>query len=112
MQRREGVHTSKDVSRRSRLCPSQGISADYNGTWSAPNAGARPGSLPGDGSHLLREQARLGPRRSLCLPVPGPHRRAWRTKAKVNARLLGDSDPDQWDLPPKPKGMRWATYEI
>jgi hypothetical protein len=33
-----------------------------------------PGSLPGDGSHLLREQARLGPRRSLCLPVPGPHR--------------------------------------
>jgi hypothetical protein len=25
--------------------------------------------------------------------------------------LLGDKDPDEWDLPPKPKGMRWTTYE-
>jgi hypothetical protein len=33
--------------------------------------------------------------------------RAWRTKAKVKQRLLGDADPDEWDLPPKPKGMRW-----
>jgi hypothetical protein len=24
--------------------------------------------------------------------------------------LLGDSDPDEWDLPPKPKWMRWSTY--
>ncbi len=36
--------------------------------------------------------------------------RAWRTKAKVKARLLGDSDPDEWDLPPRPQGMRWTTY--
>jgi hypothetical protein len=40
-----------------------------------------------------------------------PIGRAWRTKAKVKAALLGDEDPDEWDLPPKPKGMRWATYE-
>src|SRR4051812_33975633 len=40
-----------------------------------------------------------------------PVDRAWRTKAKVKARLLGDSDPDEWDLPPKPKGMRLRTYE-
>jgi hypothetical protein len=40
-----------------------------------------------------------------------PIGRAWRTKAKVKTRLLGDADPDEWDLPPKPKGMRWATYE-
>ncbi len=40
-----------------------------------------------------------------------PIGRAWRTKAKVKARLIGDEDPDEWDLPPKPKGMRWATYE-
>lgn len=40
-----------------------------------------------------------------------PVGRAWRTKAKVKAALLGDDDPDEWDLPPKPKGMRWATYE-
>jgi hypothetical protein len=38
-------------------------------------------------------------------------RRVWRTKAKVKATLLGSSGPDEWDLPPKPKGMRWATYE-
>ena len=29
----------------------------------------------------------------------------------MKTRLLGDEDPDEWDLPPKPKGMRWATYE-
>jgi hypothetical protein len=22
----------------------------------------------------------------------------------------GDCDPDEWDLPPKPKWMRWSTY--
>jgi hypothetical protein len=40
-----------------------------------------------------------------------PIGRVWRTKAKVKVALLGDEDPDEWDLPPKPKGMRWATYE-
>jgi hypothetical protein len=39
-----------------------------------------------------------------------PVGRAWRVKAKVKARLLGDSDPEEWDLPPKPNRMRWATY--
>jgi len=24
--------------------------------------------------------------------------------------LIGDRDPDDWDLPPKPKWMRWSTY--
>jgi hypothetical protein len=36
---------------------------------------------------------------------------AWRIKAKVKAWLIGNEDSDEWDLPPKPKGMRWATYE-
>ena len=40
-----------------------------------------------------------------------PIGRAWRTKAKVKATLLRNEDPDEWDLPAKPKGMRWATYE-
>ncbi len=39
-----------------------------------------------------------------------PVGRAWHTKAKVKQRLLGDADPDDWDLPPRPKGMRWRTY--
>jgi hypothetical protein len=34
-----------------------------------------------------------------------------RAKAKVKANLLGNEGTDEWDLPPKPKGMRWATYE-
>jgi hypothetical protein len=37
--------------------------------------------------------------------------RAHRGKAKVKAQLIGDCDPDEWELPPKPKWMRWRTYE-
>jgi hypothetical protein len=33
-------------------------------------------------------------------------------KAKISSRLcsIGGLDPDEWDLPPKPKWMRWSTY--
>jgi hypothetical protein len=37
--------------------------------------------------------------------------RAHRGKAKIKARLRGDCDPDEWELPPKPKWMRWHTYD-
>jgi hypothetical protein len=37
--------------------------------------------------------------------------RAWRGKSKIKGRLISDLDPDDWDLPPKPKWMRWRTYE-
>jgi hypothetical protein len=33
------------------------------------------------------------------------------TEARVKAALTGDEGPDEGDLPPKPKGMRWATYK-
>jgi hypothetical protein len=36
--------------------------------------------------------------------------RAHRGKAKIKARLIADLDPDEWGLPPKPKWMRWSTY--
>ena len=36
--------------------------------------------------------------------------RAHLGKAKIKSRLIGSLDPDDWDLPPKPKWMRWATY--
>ena len=39
-----------------------------------------------------------------------PVDRAHRGKARIKARLIGDCDPDEWDLPPKPKWMRWQTY--
>ena len=29
---------------------------------------------------------------------------------RIKSRLIADLDPDEWDLPPKPKWMRWATY--
>jgi hypothetical protein len=34
-----------------------------------------------------------------------PVDRAHRGKAKIKRRLI-----DEWDLPPKPKRMRWRTY--
>jgi hypothetical protein len=37
--------------------------------------------------------------------------RAWRGQAKIKAQLIADLDPDEWDLPPKPKWMRWRTYK-
>jgi hypothetical protein len=37
--------------------------------------------------------------------------RARRGQAKIKARLIGDCDPDEWDLPPKPRWMRWRTYQ-
>jgi hypothetical protein len=36
--------------------------------------------------------------------------RAHSGQAKIKSRLIGDCDPDEWALPPKPKWMRWATY--
>jgi len=36
--------------------------------------------------------------------------RAHAGQAKIKARLIGENDPDEWDLPPKPKWMRWKTY--
>ena len=39
-----------------------------------------------------------------------PIDRAHRGKAKIKARLIGTCDPDKLELPPKPKWMRWQTY--
>src|SRR5262249_7056181 len=36
--------------------------------------------------------------------------RAHAGQAKIKSRLIGDLDPEEWDLPPKPKWMRWSTY--
>jgi hypothetical protein len=32
-------------------------------------------------------------------------------QSKIKNRLIDDLDADEWDLPPKPKWMRWATYQ-
>jgi hypothetical protein len=36
--------------------------------------------------------------------------RAHLGKERIKARLIGNLDPAEWDLPPKPKWMRWGTY--
>ncbi len=38
--------------------------------------------------------------------------RAHRGQARIKSRLcsIGGFDPDEWNLPPKPKWMRWSTY--
>ena len=33
------------------------------------------------------------------------------SKARIKSRLIAGLDPDEWNLPPKPKWMRWATYD-
>jgi hypothetical protein len=40
----------------------------------------------------------------------GASDRAYLGKERIKARLIGDLDPAEWDLPPKPKWMRCATY--
>ena|SRR5205085_441226 len=41
-----------------------------------------------------------------------PDNRAHHGQNRIKARLLPPGmDPDEWDLPPKPKGMRWRTYQ-
>jgi hypothetical protein len=39
-----------------------------------------------------------------------PADRAYRGQAKIKSKLIGDHDPDEGELPPKPKWMRWHTY--
>jgi hypothetical protein len=36
--------------------------------------------------------------------------RAYLGKERIKARLIGDLNPDDWELPPKPRWMRWKTY--
>ena len=37
--------------------------------------------------------------------------RAITAREKVKDRLIGELNRSEWELPPKPKWMRWATYE-
>jgi hypothetical protein len=37
--------------------------------------------------------------------------RAITAREKVKDRLIGELNRSEWDLPPKPKWMRWHTYE-
>src|SRR5262249_45228698 len=77
--------------------------AVINGISCAPS---RTGAVPCCGD-LLEENSFAADRDGAGV---SPNR-AHRGKAKIKAKLLGDCELDEWDLPPKPKGMRWATYD-
>ena len=93
-------------------CRIRGISAACNGTLSAqrPDGGCGCSIRP-LGATFFASRYAWGRRAAYASQFLDPIGRAWRTKAKVKTRLLGNEDPNEWDLPPKPKGMRWATYE-
>jgi hypothetical protein len=40
-----------------------------------------------------------------------PFDRAITAREKVKDKLIGTLNRREWDLPPKPKWMRWHTYE-
>jgi hypothetical protein len=62
------------------------------------------------GAHRFCSPHEWGKRVAYAPQFQTPIDRAHRGKAKIKARLIGDCDPDEWDLPPKPKWMRWRTY--
>ena len=63
------------------------------------------------GANRFCSREKWGPRRvAYASQFADPDNRAHLGQAKIRARLIGDLDPDEWDLPPKPKGMRWRTY--
>jgi hypothetical protein len=41
----------------------------------------------------------------------GATNRAHAGKARIRSRLIANPDPDEWDLPPRPKWMRRKTYD-
>jgi hypothetical protein len=65
---------------------------------------------PGARSFACRE--RWGRRVAYVSQFLDRDNRADRGQAKIKSRLcsLGGFDADEWDFPPKPKWMRWNTY--
>ena len=64
----------------------------------------RPGATRFCSRHAWRGQV------AYASQFESPVDRAHRAQARIKARLIGDHDPDLWELPPKPKWMRWTTY--
>jgi hypothetical protein len=63
------------------------------------------------GVTYFRSRQACGRRVAYASQFLDPDNRAHRGKAKIKRRLIGDCDPDEWELPPKPKWMRWRTYD-
>jgi hypothetical protein len=64
------------------------------------------------GAHSFACRERWGRQVAYASQFMDPIARGHRGGAKIKSRLcsIGNFDPDEWDLPPKPKWMRWKTY--
>jgi hypothetical protein len=65
--------------------------------------------MPPGASRFCSRQA-WGRRVAYATQFADPDNRAHIGKARIKSRLIADLDPDEWELPPKPKWMRWQTY--
>ncbi len=63
------------------------------------------------GSPVFAGRAAWGRRVAYASQFMTPVDRAWKMKAKISARLAAGRDVGHWELPDKPKRMRWTTYE-
>lgn len=66
--------------------------------------------MPPGATHFCSREAWGSRRVAYASQFLDPDNRAHRGKAKIKRRLIADLDPEEWDLPPKPKWMRWGTY--
>jgi hypothetical protein len=64
------------------------------------------------GAHYFACRQRWGRGVAYLSQCLGTEDRAERGKRKINSRLcsIGGFDLEDWDFPPKPKRMRWRTY--
>jgi hypothetical protein len=65
--------------------------------------------MPPGASRFCSRQA-WGRRVAYATQFADPDNRAHIGKAKIKSRLIANLDPDEWEVPPKPKWMRWQTY--
>jgi hypothetical protein len=65
------------------------------------------------GAHSFASRQRWGRQVAYASQFMDQKNRAHRGKARINSRLcaMGGFNPDEWELPPKTKWMRWRTYK-
>lgn len=65
--------------------------------------------LPPGATRFCSRQA-WGKQVAYATQFEAPFNRAISAREKIKDRLIGNLDRREWELPPKPKWMRWATY--
>ncbi len=66
--------------------------------------------LPPGATRFCSRQA-WGKQVAYSTQFESPFDRAITAREKVKDKLIGTLNRREWDLPPKPKWMRWHTYE-